>query len=115
MDEMTKVENFLQMTIKFIQGSLVVFEKKSNACSPRKQVFEKLGRAISSIPNSCPVSTAMVHCFKNEKMMTLSDSQGKIVDMYGKFKYMGIQIEIEHDTGNSCIYIDFEIVKKEKS
>jgi hypothetical protein len=100
------------MTLKFIQGSLAVFEKKSNICGSQKKPIDIImGRSLAGMPKSCPVPNAKVHCFSEEKILVLNDSLKRILDLYGKFKHLGVRVEVVHDIGKSCIDADFMFSK----
>lgn len=105
----------MQITVKVKRERMTIFEKSFDLCGKKEQAMGKLIRIIMGalgMPRKCPITEETTFCYKEEKLLTLSKTSRRILDIIGVGQVGKItELIITHDTGKSCFYEEHELIK----
>lgn len=100
--------------MKVKKERITIFEKSFDLCSKKEQNGKiiKIIMGAIAMPRKCPITEEMIFCYKNEKIITLSQASRRILGIIasgqrGTFS----ELTIMHDSGRSCFYEEHEITK----
>lgn len=96
-------------------GLLPVFQKETDLCDSKAKKSEplKVGLAMFGVPLSCSFNQSKVFCYRNEKVLTFSDSTLRLFKIFPLSGSTAItKLVITHDVGQSCFETETEIIKE---
>lgn len=86
---------------------------KFDLCSKRaKPDFIRILFGFLGIPLHCPVASNIIHCYKKEMIVTLSESSKRLLPIFAAdSKGVTLIVDITHETGKSCFEVRNKVLK----
>lgn len=107
--------SFFKITVKVKRERMTIFEKSFDLCGKKEQSMGKLIKIIMgalAMPRKCPITEETTYCYNEEKLITLSKTSRRILEIIGVGQVGKItELVIAHDTGRSCFHEEHELIK----
>lgn len=110
-------ENIFKVETSVYKAGLQIFSKKSDLCDQKSKISDilKVGFGIFGIPMTCYYNSTPFFCYKNEKVVTFSESTMRLFQIFPVNGNQSVaKIKITHDEGTSCFETGSEMGEDRK-
>lgn len=92
----------------------VIYSSKFDICGKKPLIeLEKLAVGYLGIPFSCPVTSKVLHCYKNQNIVNVKKIAKRLFPVFEQVKGVKLRYVISHDAGReSCFEISNHVEKK---